>query len=113
MAARVACVHPRTGLVRAMRGEACRACGRKSGGAIPVLSVSRHALRSVASSAQRASAMLNLASALPMLRPYVIVGAPTGRGWGTQAESMRRGSRRSKSIRAVWPSQRSWPAADE
>ena len=41
------------------------------------------------------------------LRPYVMVGAPTGRGCGTHAESMRRGRRRSKSTRATWPSQRS------
>ena len=34
MAAKVARVHRRNGLVRAMRGEACRACGRKAGRAI-------------------------------------------------------------------------------
>ena len=54
MAAMVAGVQPRTGLVPAMRGgEAGRACGRKAGGAIPVLSVSRHAPRLAASSCHR------------------------------------------------------------
>lgn len=94
MAATVACAQVRTGLVREMRGEAGRACGRKAGGASPVLSVSRHALRSAASSCHRAVSIWNLSMALKMERPYVIVGAPTGRRCGTHDESMRRGNQR-------------------
>ena len=93
MAATVACVQVRTGFVREMCGDGGRACGRKAGGASPVLSVSRHALRSAASSCHRAVSIWNLFIALKMERPYVIVGAPTGRRCGTHDESMRRGKR--------------------
>ena len=69
MAAMVARVQARAGLVRAMRGEAGRACERYAGGARPALSVSRHAERSSASSCQRAGSTSNFSSALKIERP--------------------------------------------
>ena len=107
MAATVACVQLRTGFVREMRGDGGRARGRKAGGAIPVLNVSRHALRSAASSCHRAVSIWNLSMALKMERPYVIDGAPAGRGCGTHDESMRRGKRIPWSMRLTCPVHRS------
>ena len=74
-----------------------------SSGGWPALSVARQATRSAASG-YLAELMSNTASALATVRPYVMRGAPRGRGCGTQQESMRRGSRE-KGMRATWPSQ--------
>ena len=93
MAATVARAQLRTDFVREICGDGGRACGRKPGGASPVFNVSRHATRSAASSCHRAVSIWNLSMALKMERPYVIVGAPTGRRCGTHDESMRRGKR--------------------
>ena len=60
MAAMVACVQLRAVFVREMRGDGGRACGRKAGGARPDRSVSRHAVRSAASSCQRAVSIWNM-----------------------------------------------------
>ena len=56
-------------LVRAMRGDGGRACGRKAAGAMPDSSIRRHAPRSDASSGQRVGSTWNRARALPTLRP--------------------------------------------
>ena len=64
MAALVARVQLRAVLLREMRGESGCACGRKAGGARPVRSVSRQALRSAASSCHRAESTWNWPSAL-------------------------------------------------
>ena len=68
-------------------------------GGWPALSVARQATRSAASAGHLAELMSNTASALATVRPYVMRGAPRGRGCGTQQESMRRGSRE-KGMRA-------------
>ena len=69
IAAMVAPTHARTVFVREMRGVGGRTSGRKSGGARPVRSVSRHAVRSAASSCQRVVSMENFPIALKMERP--------------------------------------------
>ena len=105
MAAFVSVVVERRARVHAS-GWAAGVGGRAlySSGGWPDLSVARHATRSAASAGHLAELMSNTASALATERPYVMRGAPRGRGCGTQQESMRRGSRE-KSMRATWPSQ--------
>ena len=69
IAAMVARVQLRAVLLREMRGESGRASGRKAGGARPVRSASRQALRSAASSYQHAELTWNWLSALKAERP--------------------------------------------
>ena len=77
MAALVAAAQRRVGLVCASGGGdggrgggvGAGAPGRKPAGARPVCSIERHALRSAASSGQRATSRPNLPSALETLRP--------------------------------------------
>ena len=74
---------------------------RKVGGGASSRSIVCHASRSAASSGQRALSRSNTFIALAALRPKVRRGAPAGRACGTQADSMRRGSR-SIGIRLTW-----------
>ena len=98
-------------LVLAVAARGGRVSARGSGGAgavkpggCPWRSVERHAARSVARLGQAGPAapvdVMKSSSALSMLRPYVIGGAPRGRearDCGTHAESMRRGNRSQRS----------------
>ena len=64
-------VQLRAALVREMRGDGGRACGRKAGRARPERSVSRHAARSAASSCHRAVSIWNMPMALKRERKIV------------------------------------------